>query len=244
MFESSLYKDNSVLKQGAISKGFMDLFFMYKMAKLNNHYNMVIIITFMIRFFIISKQLNLPTNHDHGSRYNDALMYYCFSNVNNIQVDLSGFMERIRLGLINGGYSKNDLELSHQHLFNSTMNQLNNFQNNNHFFHHLQNTNSLQTCTTNESSSAIIHHLQNTNSLQTCTTNESSFAINPKATIPSQVTYDSNEPRKRSYTESVNLHNGKVSSDTSNLNDVKTSLYDLSAVLLRSVGEKPNEHLF
>jgi len=229
LFEANLYNGNSVLKQSALSKGLSDLIFMHKMAKLNNHLNLVIITTFIFRFFIISKQLKLQTNHDDRSRYNDALKYYCFSNENNIQVDLSDFIERIRLGLINGGYSKSQLELSHPHLFYSTMNQLNNLQNyvpihcqtNNHFFHHLQN-----------------------NTLQTCSSNESSFAINPKATIPSHVTYDSNEPRKRSYTESVNLHNGKVSSDTSNLNDVKTSLYDLSAVLLRSVGEKPNEHLF
>jgi hypothetical protein len=169
------------------AKGLPDLFFINKMAKLNNHLNLVLITTFIIRFFIISKQLKLQTNHDHGSRYNDALKYYCFSNENNIQVDLSGFMERIRLGLINGGYSKNQLELSHQHLFNSTMNQLNNIQN-----------------------YVPYYHLQNTNSLQTCTTNESSSAINPKATIPYHVTYDSNEPRKRSYTESVNLHDSHL----------------------------------
>ena len=76
--------------------------------------------------------------------------------------------------------------------------------------------------------------------------NESSSAIVPKAPIPSHVTNDSSEARtrKRSYTDSVNL-NSKTSSDSNNLNDVKKhGLYDLSDVLLRSVGEKPNEHLF
>ena len=92
-----MYRENRVLRQGSISQGFTDLFFMHKQAKLKQNHNLFIITSFMIRFFILSKELKLQLNHDERSRYNQTLQYYCFSDENNVQVDLTTFMARIDL---------------------------------------------------------------------------------------------------------------------------------------------------
>lgn len=100
--EKFIYPHDSSIRQVNVTPLFRYIIDCHELASMKGHHNVFFITSFIIRFLLISKQLE-DNNKTHrkqtDERYNRFMKYMLFSNSSNIDVNFKIFTQRLSYGL-------------------------------------------------------------------------------------------------------------------------------------------------
>jgi hypothetical protein len=219
--EKFIYSIGSSIKQINVTPMFRYLIDCHSEASKRRDHNCFFFTSFIIRFLLLAKQLedlNKTARKQTAERYDRFLQFMLFSNANNINVDFTSFMQRIRYGL------KFCFRIDDINQVETVIQQLHYIEDNNSM---VMNNNIIYT-NSNTVMQQIIELKECNNSLVSQLNNRNSLTDGTHTTLPSSA----HESNKRSKT-----------STSGGINGVKTFLYDAPAALLQIFGENPDSHL-